>query len=121
VERAKQVVGPDVGDGHDVEIVGIVAADEHAPLVARAEHADPQWVAHAPAVAEVDGAEAGAGGEAGGHGAAEEVAAGDGHRIGEVLLADLLLLFRKVHRFTSVGAAQHPAHQRESGHHCLRK
>ena len=54
VKRAEDVVGADVGDRDNVEVVGIVGAQEHAALVARAENAHAERVAHALAVAEVD-------------------------------------------------------------------
>ena len=98
VKGSEDVVGANVGDRDDVEILGIVRAEEHAPLVARTEEAHAERVTHALAVAEVDRAEACPGGDAGGHRAREEVAAGDRHRLVEVFLADLLLLFSQVHR-----------------------
>ena len=40
VERAVEAVGPDVGDGDDVDVVGIERADQHAAFVAGADDAD---------------------------------------------------------------------------------
>ena len=105
VKGAEDVVGPDVGDGDDVEVVGIVGPDEHAPLVARAEHADAEWVAHALAVAKVDRAQPGPAGETSRHRAGEEVTPRDGDGIVKVFLADRLLLFGQVHGITFEGSA----------------
>ena len=100
VEGTKAVVGADVGDGHDVDVVGIDRPNQHAPLVAGAEHAHAERVAHALAVAEIERPQARPGCHAGGH-AGQEVSAGDPHGLGEVFLADLLLLLARVHRVTS--------------------
>ena len=121
MEGAEHVVGADIGDRDDVEIVGVMSTEQHAPLVARAEHAHPERVAHALAVAEVDRPEAGTGRESRCDGAAEKISPRDVHGVGEVFLADRLLLLGQVHRVTSFGVGQPPAHQRQSGHHCFRK
>jgi len=116
MERAEDVVGADVGDRHHLEIVGGVGAEEHAPLVAGAEEADAERIAHAAAVAEVERAEPHARGEAGRHGAAEEIAARDLDHVAEVVLADLFLAFGEIHPRTSV-----VVRPRRQGQHDRRK
>jgi hypothetical protein len=84
-----------------------VGADEDAPLVAGAEESDPQGIAHAAAVAEVERPEAGAGRDPGGHGAAEEVTPRHLDDVAEIVLTSLLLAFRQIHPRTSRGFRPH--------------
>jgi hypothetical protein len=93
MEAAEDVVGTDVGDRDDIQIVGIVGPEQHAPLVASADHADPQRIADAFAVAEVDRAQPGSSRQAGRHRAGEEVAPRHADGIVEVFLPNLFLLF----------------------------
>ncbi len=58
VERAVPAVGADVGDRHDVDVVGIERADQHAAFVARADDADAEPVVELRPVVEVLRAEA---------------------------------------------------------------
>ena len=98
VKRAEDVVGADVGDRDHVEVVGIVGAQKHASLVARAENAHTERVAHALAVAEVDRSQARTRGEARGERAGEKISPRDVDGVGKILLADRFLIFRQVHR-----------------------
>ena len=82
VEGPPDVVRADVGDRADLEELGIDRPQQHAPLVAGADHADPQGRADGPVVAEIEGPQPAAQHHAGGHGPLDEVAARDVHVAG---------------------------------------
>ena len=75
VEGPPDVVRADVGDRLDLDELGIDRAEQHAPLVAGADHADAQRRADGLVVAEVERAQPAADHHARGHAAEDEVAA----------------------------------------------
>ena len=63
VKSAVDVIRPNVGDRHDVDVVGVERADQHVALVAGADDADAYGVFLVDRfVAEVQRAQAGTGG-----------------------------------------------------------
>ena len=120
MEGAMDVERADVGDRDDVEVVGRMRSDEHAPLIAGAEHADTERIPDTATVSEVDGAEPRPRRHAGGDRSREEVPSRDRDRVGEVVLADLLLLLGQVHR-AHLGAVVSRRQQAANGHQDFRK
>ena len=74
VKGAELVEGADVGDGLDLDELGVQGPDQHAPFVAGADHAHPDRRADRRVVAEVEPAQPDAGHGAGGHARLEKVA-----------------------------------------------
>ena len=77
VKGAELVVGADIGDGFDLDVLRVQRADEHAAFIARADHADADRRADGRVVAEIEPAQAQAGHGDGRHALLEKDASGD--------------------------------------------
>ncbi len=108
MKRAVHVVGTNVRDGHYVDIGRVERADQHAPFIARANHADANRIGHG-AVAEIHRTQTGTRYGSGRDHTLEEIAAihaaaihvfGLVHRpqgFVVIVLSDFLFFRREVH------------------------
>ena len=78
---AVNVVGPDIGNCDDLDIVGVDRPHQHAPLIAGTDHTDADRVADAAAVTEVNRAEADTADHTCSHTTAEQVATTEGRAV----------------------------------------
>src|SRR5262245_12344137 len=98
VKRAMDVVGADVGDGHDVEVAGSNGAQEHVALVAGSDDADAERIGDRALIAEIHRPQARAGNRPGGDARFQEIAAVDADGALKVALADGLFIRTEIHR-----------------------
>ena len=109
MERTVDVVGPNVGNGDHLHVVGADGAHQHLTLVAGANHSHPQRIAHL-LIIEVHPAQTGSGYGTRGCDFLHEVATSHPHRFVVVILANRFLLCSQVHNYPSCRLGQHLDH-----------